>query len=252
MYYWRTSLSSAPGSMSGSVDLAFTDRYGGASAAPYDELNLALEGDDDPAVRAANLRTVAEDFAPEAEVSDMRQVHGSAVEVVEHRHSTTSPARPEVDALVTAEPGHLLVVRVADCVPVLLADPDAGVTAAVHAGRPGLAAGVVPAAVARMRDLGAARITAWLGPRVCGACYEVPAALQAQVGALVPEAVSTTLWGTPALDIAAGVRAQLQPLGVDVVDVAACTRESPDLYSYRRDGAAAGRFAGLVVRRARG
>ena len=110
----------------------------------------------------------------------------------------------------------------------------------------------MPAAVARMRDLGAARITAWLGPRVCGACYEVPAALQAQVGAVVPESVSTTSWGTPALDIGAGVRAQLAQLGVEVVDVAACTRESPHLYSYRRDGAAAGRFAGLVVRRAHG
>ena len=248
MYHWRTSLSSARGP----VDLAFTDRYGGAGAAPSDELDLALEGEGDPAVRAANLHLVATDFAPGAVVDDMRQVHGRTVAVVDGSTDAGRGDRPEADALVTTLPGHLLVVRVADCVPVLLADPDTGMIGAVHAGRPGLAAGVVPAAVERMRDLGAGTVAAWLGPRVCGACYEVPAALQAEVGAVVPEAVATTSWGTPSLDIGAGVRAQLAALDVAVVDVGTCTRESADLYSYRRDGARAGRFAGLVVRRSDG
>ena len=230
----------------GPVDLAFTDRYGGASAVPFDELNLALEGKDDLEVCAANLRMVAEDFAPGALVADMRQVHGNTVDVPEERRST---GRPEADALVSSQPDRVLVVRVADCVPVLLADPVSGVIGAVHAGRPGLAAGVAPAAVDRMRTLGARDLTAWLGPRVCGGCYEVPESMQAEVGALVPEAVSTTSWGTPSLDIGTGVRAQLESLGVDVVDVGVCTRESGDLYSYRRDGTASGRFAGLVRRR---
>ena len=235
MYHWRTSV--------GPVDLAFTDRHGGVGVAPYDELDLALEGGDDA---ASNLRRVADHFAPGATVADMRQVHGTTVDVVEDRHR---PGRPEADALVTTQADLLLVVRVADCLPVLLADPDAGVVGAVHAGRRGLAAGVASAAVTRMRDLGARSITAWLGPRICGACYEVPADLQAEVGALAPESVATTSWGTPSLDIGAGVRAQLEDQGVQVVDVGACTRESTDLYSYRRDGAAAGRFAGLVRRR---
>jgi YfiH family protein len=242
VYHWRSS--------TGLVDLAFTDRYGGASAVPYDELNLALEGDDDLDVCARNLRLVTTDFAPGAAVADMRQVHGNGVEVVT---GPRSPAdRPEVDALVTTAPDTVLVVRVADCVPVLLADPDAGVIGVVHAGRPGLVAAVASAAVSRMRDAGARELTAWLGPRICGACYEVPEAMQAEVGALVPQSVSTTSWGTPALDIAAGVRAQLEALDVQVVDVAACTRESAGLYSYRRDGARAGRFAGLIRRRPRG
>ena len=239
MYFWRTSV--------GPVDLAFTDRYGGVSAAPYDELNLALEGGDDPDVCAANLRLVVDDFAPGASVADMRQVHGAAVALV----GDGSPGRPQADALVSTVPDTVLVVRVADCIPVLLADVDAGMVAAVHSGRPGLAAGVVPAAVARMRGLGATGITAWLGPRICGACYEVPGQMRAEVGALVPEAVATTSWGTPSLDSGAGVRAQLARLGVEVVDVAACTRESEALFSYRRDGARAGRFAGLVRRRSR-
>jgi copper oxidase (laccase) domain-containing protein len=84
---------------------------------------------------------------------------------------------------------------------------------------------------------------------VCGACYEVPATMQADVGAVVPAAISTTSWGTPALDIGAGIRAQLEQADVVVVDVDTCTRESTDLYSYRRDGARAGRFAGLIRRR---
>ena len=234
MYHWRTSI--------GPVDLAFTDRHAGAGVAPYDELDLALDGDG----AAANLRRVADDFAPGATVVDMRQVHGTTVDVVEHRRGS---ARPEADALVTSRADLLLVARVADCLPVLLADPDAGVIGAVHAGRRGLAAGVASAAVARMRDVGAARITAWLGPRICGACYEVPAHMQAEVGAVVPESVATTSWGTPSLDIGAGVRAQLERQDVQVLDVGVCTRETEDLYSYRRDGAAAGRFAGLVRRR---
>lgn len=231
----------------GPVDLAFTDRFGGASGSPYEELNLALEGGDDPEVCAANLRLVAADFAPGATVADMRQVHGRTVDVVEER---TDSGRPEADALVSTAPDTVLVVRVADCVPVLLADPGAGVIGAVHAGRPGLVAGVLPAAVERMRSLGAGDVRAWLGPRVCGACYEVPAEMQAEVADLVPEAHATTSWGTPALDIGAGVRAQLAASGVEVVaDVSTCTRESAELYSHRRDGARAGRFAGLVRRR---
>jgi YfiH family protein len=196
-------------------------------------------------VCAANLRAVVEDFAPGSSFADMRQVHGSTVDVVEDRRTSV---RPEADALVSTRPDTVLVVRVADCVPVLLADPDAGVVAAVHAGRPGLVAGVAPAAVARMRDLGARTIVGWLGPRVCGACYEVPEEMQADVAALVPAARATTSWGTPSLDIGAGVRAQLETAGVTVHDVGTCTRESTDLYSHRRDGAQAGRFAGLIRR----
>jgi len=97
-----------------------------------------------------------------------------------------------------------------------------------------------------MREAGAARLVAWVGPHVCGGCYEVPEEMRAEVSALVPAAYAETTWGTPALDIGAGVRAQLAATGVEVVDVGGCTREDPLLHSYRRDGAAAGRLAGLV------
>lgn len=225
----------------GPVELAFTDRLGGVSAAPYDELDLALVGGDDPADRERNLALLLDDFAPGAELADMRQVHGDRV-------VTAGGERQECDGIVTDRPDVVLLVRVADCVPVLLADVETGVLGAAHAGRPGLAAGVVPATVARMRDLGARRLHAWLGPSVCGRCYEVPSPMRAEVAALEPAAASTTSWGTPALDVAAGVRAQLERDGVEVSEVSRCTLESPDLYSYRRDGDRSGRLAGLIRR----
>jgi hypothetical protein len=235
VYFHRSTL--------GPVDLAFTDRFGGVSAVPYDELNVALASADAPDALAENHRLLFADFAPTDAVVDLHQVHGATVVLA---GTGGFPEPPDADGSVATAPGVTLMVRAADCVPVLMADPESGVIGAAHSGRPGLVAGVVPATVARMRELGADRITAWIGPHVCGSCYEVPAAMQAEVGALVPAAVATTSWGTPSLDIGAGVRAQLAEAGVEVHDLSRCTRESPDLYSYRRDGDRAGRLAGLI------
>ncbi len=247
----------------GRVQAAFTDRHGGVSAGPYASLNLAATGDERPETAARNLDLVGRAFArghqdpqaplelppgiPVPRLALMHQVHGADVRRVTADALESGDPAPDVDALVTTDPGVLLVVRVADCVPVLLADGERGVVGAAHAGRPGLAAGVVPNAVAAMRDLGADRIMAWVGPHVCGSCYEVPETMRAEVAAAVPESYARTSWGTPALDIGAGVRAQLDAAGVDVVDASPrCTREDPDLYSYRRQGVESGRLAGLV------
>ena len=238
MYSFRTTLVTSLGP----ADLAFTNRYGGVSASPYDELNLAVSGGDDPAAKAENLRRLAADFAPGDVVCDLHQVHGAEVVLADG----SWPDRPHADAMVTTTPGVTLMVRAADCVPVLLVAVDERVVGAAHSGRPGLAAGVVPAVVTRMRELGAGRIEAWIGPHVCGRCYEVPEQMRADVAALVPESFAETSWGTPSLDLGAGVRAQLEELDVVVNDVSRCTRESDDLYSYRRDGDRAGRLAGVV------
>jgi YfiH family protein len=150
------------------------------------------------------------------------------------------------DALVTSLSDVVLMVRVADCVPVLLADLTSGVLGAVHAGRPGLVAGVVPRAVDAMRDEGAEAIRAWVGPHVCGGCYEVPSAMRADVSAVVPEAFAETSWGTPSVDVGAGVTAQLRARDVEVTDASRCTFEHEDLFSYRRQGPTSGRLAGLI------
>jgi YfiH family protein len=141
------------------------------------------------------------------------------------------------------------MVRTADCVPVLLAAAEAGVIGAAHAGRAGMVGGVVPASVERMRALGAREITAWIGPSICGRCYEVPRMLRDEVARVEPVTAATTKWGTPAIDVAAGVRVQLERAGVDVQEATGCTRERADLYSYRRDGPGSGRQAGVIVRR---
>jgi copper oxidase (laccase) domain-containing protein len=108
-----------------------------------------------------------------------------------------------------------------------------------------VASGVVPAAVARLRELGAGRIGAWLGPSICGRCYEVPEGLRSDVAAAVPATWTTTFTGTPGLDLPAGVRSQLEAADVAVEYTGPCTLEDDTLFSYRRNSRT-GRFAGLV------
>lgn len=175
----------------------------------------------------------------------LTQVHGADVVHVVDPPDPRADG-PEADALVTTRHGIGLMVRAADCVPVLLADPIAGVVGAVHAGRLGMTLGIVGRAVAQMRTLGADQLRGWIGPHVCGRCYEVPEAMRDEVAAVVPEARSETSWGTPALDLGAGVAAQLAAAGVSARHVGHCTLEDERLHSYRRDGGEAGRLAGLV------
>lgn len=232
---------------------ALTDRRGGSSRPPYgaaadrgDGLNLGDHVADDPSAVSRNRTLLGEAAGlPADRLVLAQQVHGRAV--VEVHGPWTGPA-PQVDAMVTRQPGLALVVLVADCVPVLLADPDAGVVGVAHAGRPGLAAGVVPAVVHALHDLGARRLRAVLGPSVCARCYPVPLEMREQVAAVQPASRSVSWTGEPSVDVSAGVLAQLADLGVPARQLPGCTVERPDLYSYRRDGTT-GRFAGLVWRR---
>ncbi|GGY47900.1 laccase domain protein [Streptomyces djakartensis] len=232
--------------MSG-AHFGFTDRWGGVSAAPYEELNLGGAVGDDPDAVRTNRELAAKALGTDPDrVVWMNQVHGADVAVVDGPWGSSEI--PSVDAVVTARRGLALAVLTADCVPVLLADPVAGVAAAAHAGRPGMIAGVVPAALRAMTELGAepSRIVARTGPAVCGRCYEVPEAMRAEVSAIEPAAYAETGWGTPAVDVSAGVHAQLQRLGVrDRAQSPVCTLESADHFSYRRDRTT-GRLAGYV------
>ncbi len=226
---------------SGAVRMV-TDRSGGVSTGAWAGLNLGLHVDDDPAAVAENRRRLGAEVGRPLVYMD--QCHGAEVAVVDDLPGTA----PRCDALVTTADHLALAVLVADCVPVLLAG-GGGVVAAVHAGRPGMVAGVVPAAVAAMRELGAGEIDAVVGPSVCGRCYEVPAAMREAAAAVSPVSATVSWTGTPAIDVAAGVVDQLRREDVEVRWVPGCTRESPQLYSYRRDGTT-GRFAGVVARSA--
>ncbi len=210
---------------------AFTDRWGGVSAAPYEELNLGGAVGDDPDAVRTNRELAAKSLGLDpAQVVWMNQVHGPEVSVVDTPWGDRPV--PEVDAIVTARRGLALAVLTADCTPVLLADPVAGIAAAVRA----------------MMELGAepSRIVARTGPAVCGRCYEVPEVMRAEVSAVEPAAHAETSWGTPAVDVTAGVHAQLERLEVrDRAQSPVCTLESSDHFSYRRDRTT-GRLAGYV------
>ena len=189
MFSWRAEV--RPG-----VWVAFTDAAAG---------NLALHVGDSP----LDVRRRRGDVAAAAGLAGrpfryMNQVHGNEVAVI--GAATTAGRRvaaPDADARVAAPTadamvslGEPLAVMVADRVPVVLvgdrADGETPVLAVVHAGRPGVASGVVPAAITRMRELGAARLSAWIGPSVCGRCYEVPEDMRRDVAARVPAAWCTT------------------------------------------------------------
>ncbi|WP_169950203.1 peptidoglycan editing factor PgeF [Microbispora sp. H11081] len=229
--------------------MAFTDRHGGVSAGPYGTRNLGGAVGDDPAAVAENRAKTAVEFGLD-QVVFMRQVHGTGVAYVEEPFGEEpfGGEPPALDGVFTGRPGLGLAVLVADCAPVLVADPEAGLVGGAHSGRPGTEAGVVPALVEAMAARGAEpeRMVAVIGPSACGLCYEVPEDLRERVAARVPETWSRTRHGTPALDIRAGIAAQLARAGVaDVRHDDRCTIETADLYSYRREQRT-GRFAGYV------
>jgi hypothetical protein len=228
---------------------AFTARAGGVSRAPWDSLDLGLGvGDDEADVLANRARLAAWAGAP---VAFGTQVHGAGVLVV-HGPPQDERTIGEADAYVATGDDVAVAVLVADCVPVLLADAEARVVAAVHAGRGGLVKGVVGAAVAAMvaRGAEAARIRAVVGPSIAGSSYEVPGPMRDEVGRRLPEAPTTTSWGTPALDLRAAAVGELLRAGVrDVARVDRDTFTDPGLYSHRRAtaaGATTGRSCGLV------
>src|SRR5699024_6190944 len=181
----------------------FTTRSGGLSEGEYSSLNLGAGVGDEPEAVARNRGVLAR--KEDAPVGLMRQVHGTEVHHWDAQSVPTLGEEPVADVLLTDAPGAAVGVLVADCVPVPLAGPSAGAQ---------LAAAVV------------AVTHAAIGPCICAGCYEVPQPLQTQASSAVPELRATTAWGTPSLDLAAGVRALLQAAGVRQIDQAGvCTRE---------------------------
>jgi len=166
-------------------------------------------------------------------------------------HSAVAlPARAgfcgEGDALFTDEPGLTLSVITADCVPVLVAGPEG--LAAIHAGWRGIVAGVIPAALKKMKGR-PEEWTAWVGPAIGACCYEVGDEVAAQVvAASGPEVSIPGPAGRPHLDLPGAARLQLAKAGVgDVVVLPRCTRcDEEKLWSYRRQGKGAGRDIGFI------
>jgi polyphenol oxidase len=219
----------------------FTTRAGGVSLPPFDSLDLSLRRDADALVE--NQRRVAR--AVGFEVGTLRQVtqvHGARIVDAAEAHESV-----EADAIV-AEPGSGLavMVRVADCVPILIADRKTGRVAAVHAGWRGLASGIVTAAVDRLG--GGADLVAAIGPCIGPCCFEVGDDVADAIGR--GARVGPARAGKSFVDLRAAVRADLVARGVAAEDVGGCTRcDRERFYSYRRDADSSGRLGGVIVAR---
>ena len=214
----------------------FTDRHGGFSHGDFASWNLATHVGDDVAHVALNQAKLRDQVG---EIVVMSQVHGDTVVVIDQVPSEV----PIADALITSNPNLSLVVMVADCIPLLLRSEK--MVAAVHVGRAGLVNSIALKTIAMMRDLGATTIAGYIGPAICGSCYEVPQDLQDQVVDLHPAAKSETKSGTPALDLTKALISALKSVDVTVTVNPGCTFEDDNLFSFRRNKVT-GRQAGVI------
>jgi YfiH family protein len=228
----------------------FTTRDGGVSDPPYDRLNLGGLVGDDPERVAENWRRL--ERATGLGFARVQQVHGARVV----RAGAAGPPVDEADAVVSAAEGVAACVSVADCVPVLIADPGSGAVAAVHAGWRGTLARAAAAAVAALaREAGApaGRLLAAVGPSIGPCCYEVSPELAVRFeGELGPQALAPGR--RPSLDLwRANVRV-LRDAGVgeDRIEVLGrCTSCEQDLFfSHRRDAGRTGRQMAFIAPRA--
>lgn len=242
------------------ISAFYTNRCGGYSREQYSALNLGSNvGDTVDAVQ--RNRGLVKD-AVGADVLYLNQVHGNVVVDAETALLENPEGGTDADGVTYGGTSLGLAVYVADCVPVLLADPVAGQIAVAHAGRPGLVSDVIGNTVRRMVRNGSrvADIRTAVGPCICATCYEVPADMAIEFEHATGASVSVTAWGTPGVDLRAAAHNRLVSSGVTSIQhVRACTYESagePDGWFSHRwathnlqvTGGKSGRFAGVIRR----
>ncbi|HCS12442.1 MAG: peptidoglycan editing factor PgeF [Zetaproteobacteria bacterium CG06_land_8_20_14_3_00_59_53] len=230
-------------------------RTGGESNAPFDSMNLADNTGDDPAIVERNLRTLLAESGIALEPHRARQIHGCGVL---HCRAAGRMHDSEADILLSVD-GSPVAVRVADCTPVLLADPYSGLVAAVHAGWRGTEANVVGHAVRAMLDAGAqtGNMLASIGPCIGPCCFEIGEDTAAELRNCCPDAADFVLQkqGRPHADLTGINRLQLLQAGLALANIevmlaapAGCTCcNSRDYFSFRRDGAMSGRHLAIVA-----
>ena len=216
----------------------FFGRLGGVSQGDFAGANMSTSVGDDPDAVAANRRAAASSLGSSSGLQLLKQVHSAdAVTLTDPLAEAGSVA---ADALVTDRPGLLLAILTADCTPILLADAEAGVIGAAHAGWRGAVDGIVGNTVAAMRDLGAdpSRIVAAIGPTITQNSYEVGEQFRSDFLALHPGGdrfFATPDGGRPHFDLPGFVEDQLREAGVTAIDrVGGCTYRHPDRYFSHR------------------
>lgn len=211
-------------------------RAGGVSHGTVAGLNCGFGAGDDLAAVAENRRQAAEAVLPGAVLVGIYQVHSADVATV--AEPWADEARPHADALVTDRPGVLLGILTADCAPVLLADREAGVVAAAHAGWRGANCGVIANTVAAMAALGAQRgsIVAAVGPCIAQPSYEVSDDFRAQFGADDARFFARGVAGHWQFDLPAYVEKRLREAGVTAIDLLGCDTygDPARFFSFRR------------------
>ena len=226
--------------------LTTTRRLPGNSPPPFDAFNLGLRSGEDESSVCANRALLEHVFALPSPPRWLHQVHGDRVLRLT---SEVLDGEPQADSAFTSQPGVVLAILTADCLPILLCADDGSEIAAIHAGWRGLAGGVIEACVSRLATP-PARLLAWMGPAIGAASYEVgaevrEALLRSDAGA---EAVfSPTRYGHWQCDLYLIARRRLSALGVARVGGGGFDSfADPRFYSYRRDGAQSGRMASLI------
>lgn len=242
------------------VPHAFSTRIGGLSPAPFDSLNLgnpsgcATQDDYGRIYQNYDLLQAAAGLGGR-ERCWVHQVHGGAVISIHRGQPFESGAK--ADALVTDDADRIAAVRVADCVPVLIATDDGRAVAAVHAGWRGVIAGVVPNAVAAVRQLAgddAAAVVAAIGPCIGFDAFEVgPEVIEQFEATFAAAPVRRREDGKGHVDLRQAIRLQLRALGLDDPRIDAtdrCTfRDGDEFFSHRRDQGVTGRMAALIAPR---
>ena len=218
------------------VPHGFLGRRGGVSQGTVAGLNVGLGAEDDETAVAENRRRAVDAVLPGAPLATVHQAHSPDAVVV------TAPwpreERPHADAMATDRPGLLLGLVTADCAPVLLADREAGVVGAAHAGWRGAHGGVLEAVVARMEALGARRdrIAAAIGPAIAQPSYEVDEAFRARFTAADERFFARGRPGHWQFDLEGYAAARLRAAGVARVDRLGLDTYADErrFYSYRR------------------
>ena len=223
-----------------------TRRMPGNSLPPYDAFNLGLHSGEAESTVLANRALLERALALPSSPRWLHQVHGDRSLRLT---SEVLVGEPEADAAFTAEPGTVLAILSADCLPILLCAESGAEVAAIHAGWRGLAAGVIETCVRRLATP-REQLIAWLGPAIGAASYEVgvevrDALLACDAGA--DAAFAATRPGHWMCDLYAVARWRLQVLGVERVHGGGFdTFTDPRFYSHRRDAVRSGRFASLI------
>ncbi|GAA4725303.1 peptidoglycan editing factor PgeF [Sphingomonas lutea] len=212
----------------------FLGRRGGISTGDLAGLNVGTGSNDERAAIVENRRRAVAAVLPGAELATVHQIHSA--EAVYCARAWPHDDRPHADALVTDRPGILLGILTADCAPVLLADREAGVIGAAHAGWKGAIGGVTDAVIAVMETRGARRdrIVAAVGPCIAQASYEVDDGFRDRF--IAADAGNARFFAGRQFDLEGYVGQRLRAAGIALVEALHLdTYADPDrFYSYRR------------------